>query len=167
MRHYKFVGLAITALSIITPSAFAETTPAPTMNQPDNGFYEGPDPEWATLHASDTRGTVEHRQYHREAVSDHLDWHVQNNSLQGTRAYEDAHRIFHQERNESHRAFHTEPIHPDDGSVTVVPHPRNPSTVVVDPDTQVLPEHIYVGRPSRRSLVASVYERNSARAVQR
>lgn len=82
------------------------------MNQPDNGFFEGPNPEWATLHSTDVRGTEDHRQYHRDAVQAHLLWHQQNQSQRDTAAYENAHRIFHQDRNMLHREFHTAPLNP-------------------------------------------------------
>lgn len=91
------------------PAAFAAET-VPTANQPDNGFYEGPDPEWATLHSTDARGTTEHRAYHRNAVKDHLTWHAEHKESQGISAYKIAHRIFHQMRNLLHRQFHTAPV---------------------------------------------------------
>lgn len=110
MKNISSVGFALVFFFIALPSALAAETP--TMNQPDNGFHEGADPEWATLHSTDTRGTVEHRQYHREGVRLHLAWHAANIANKGTAAYNDAHRLFHQNRNSDHRAFHTAPVNP-------------------------------------------------------
>lgn len=104
------LGLSVTFLSTIALPTFAQIIP--TMDQPDNGFYEGPNPEWSTLHSADTRGTLEHRQYHRDAVQEHLLWHQETRFDQDTVAYENAHRILHQERNENHRLFHTAPMNP-------------------------------------------------------
>ena len=104
------IGLSVTFLSLIAPSAFAAD--APTMNQPDNGFYEGPDPEWATLHATSVQGTETHRQYHRDAAKTHLLWHAEHPSHQASAPYLVAHRIIHQVRNLLHRQFHTSPLTP-------------------------------------------------------
>lgn len=105
MRNKIIIGMSL-LLSAIVPTAFAATA---TMNQPDNGFYEGSDPEWATLHSNDMFGTEEHRQYHRDAVQKHLQWH-RDNSVENNASYENAHRLFHQERNEEHRLFHALPF---------------------------------------------------------
>lgn len=101
------LGLSLTFLSTIAPPAIADTIP--TMNQPNNGFYEEPNPEWATLHS--TNGTVEHRQYHRDVVQAHLLWHTQHLPEKGTTAYGEAHRLYHQEMNMLHRDFHA--AHPN------------------------------------------------------
>lgn len=102
------LGLSITFLGALVPMASAETIP--TMNQPNNGFYEGPNPEWASLHSAN--GTAAHRQYHRDAVQAHILWHDQHRSEQGTAAHVDAHRLYHQQMNLSHRQFHTAPPTP-------------------------------------------------------
>ena len=108
-NHILTIGFVVSSLSAIASPAFAQTVPVPTMNQPDNGFFEGPSPEWAVLHSTDWRGTETHRQYHRDAVRAHLsEWHKQNRtSDRSNTVYEIAHRNIHQERNELHRLFHT------------------------------------------------------------
>lgn len=111
MNNLLSRGLALTLLAVAVPVAFAADM-VPTMNQPDNGFHEGADPEWATLHSTDSRGTALHRQYHREGVRLHLNWHREHASEKGTAAYNEAHRLFHQERNMDHRDFHTAPVNP-------------------------------------------------------
>lgn len=104
------LGASFAILGASAPSAAAQSHP--TMNQPDNGFYEGPAPEWAALHSTDADGTATHRQYHRDGVQAHIQWHELRRSEQGTSAYVDDHRLVHQERNEAHRAFHTTPTNP-------------------------------------------------------
>ena len=97
------IGLSVTVLSTIASTAFAETPV--TMNQPDNGFFEGPSPEWAVPHATDWRGTEVHRGYHRAAVKTLL----QYLPLRRTSYQADIDREFHQDRNMNHRHFHTAP----------------------------------------------------------
>lgn len=112
LRSSRFAVLSIVAISLLTISTKTMAAePVPT-NQPNNGFYQGADPEWATLHATSLSGTAEHRQYHRDAAKAHSDWHEQNRAAQGTSAYANDHRYFHQERNRLHRLFHTAPINP-------------------------------------------------------
>gem|GEM_PF-6881377 len=119
----------------------------PTMNQPDNGFYEGPDPEWATLHSQDSRGTPEHRQYHRDGSLAHLRWHTEHN-MKSTTHYEDTHRIAHQKRNLAHRLFHTAPTDtnssmPVENPTSVIPFQQNNAGL-----------HTYTGtRPTIRSVL--------------
>ncbi len=109
-KHTKILSLSLSLIGMFTPSAMAQT--APTMNQPDNGFYQGPDPEWATLHSTDENGTATHRQYHRDAVQAHLSWHAEHRAEQGNAGYIIAHRISHQVRNLQHRAFHSPIVTP-------------------------------------------------------
>lgn len=109
-KYIIVISISFAFLGIGVPSAMAQTVV--TMNQPDNGFYEGPDPEWATLHSSDQRGTPEHRQYHRDAAQEHFLWHQEHHAEQGIVDYEFEHRLFHQERNHLHRQFHTSPFSP-------------------------------------------------------
>src|SRR3990167_7778099 len=104
MKNNIILSLSVTILGSIASPAIAQTIP--TMNQPDNGFYEGPNPEWATLHSTDSRGTTEHREYHRDGVRSHILWHEENISGRNTGAYEEDHRIFHQDRNMLPRQFH-------------------------------------------------------------
>jgi len=111
MLNRYSISVALATFAIGLPSAFAAEA-TPTMNQPDNGFHEGADPEWATLHSTDSRGTPEHREYHRQGVRLHLAWHKEHLAQRGTAAYENAHRAFHQERNMNHRQFHTAPVNP-------------------------------------------------------
>lgn len=123
------------------------------MNQPDNGFYEGPNPEWATLHSTDSRGTEQHRQYHRDAVKSLNLWLEQNRQEKGTESYDSAHRLVVQERNANHRAFHTEP--------DLFIHTTTPSNEIADPVEMVLVEYTYSGRPSRRSIISAAQARNN------
>lgn len=109
MKKIVSIAIALSACGSMLPSAFAAETIAPA-NQPNNGFYEGPDPEWATLHSTDARGTTEHRQYHRDAVKAHLTWHEEHKIEQGADAYTRMHRLFHQQRNMLHRLFHSMPL---------------------------------------------------------
>jgi hypothetical protein len=109
-KHRNIFGLSILFLGVTASPAFAQT--AVTMDQPDNGFYEAADPEWAVLHSTDMRGTMEHREYHRAAARAHLVWHDAHRAAQGLMEYENDHRIFHQERNMSHRLFHMTPLTP-------------------------------------------------------
>lgn len=155
-------GMTLSVLSSIVPLASAAE--AVTMNQPNNGFYEGPDPEWATLHSTSTLGTPEHREYHREAIRAHSLWHDQNRSTQGTNSYVDAHRIMHQERNMLHRQFHTAPVTPIDAAP---PQVSNPSPVVSSPDAPVTRDQTYTNKPSRRSIIADAEEQNVVRLAQR
>lgn len=164
--------ISFTLLGAIAPSAFAQAIP--TMNQPDNGFYEGADPEWATLHSTDARGTTEHRQYHRDAVQAHILWHAEHRSEQGTAAYENTHRINHQERNANHRAFHTFPELLNDATPSSSPigqanPPRdnNADTTgsAVYTNTNPPPNPSYGIKPSRRSIIAAAEEQNRMRAV--
>jgi hypothetical protein len=106
MNNRLLLSIAFGAMCAL-PALPAYAQEAPTMNQPDNGFYEGRDPEWATLHSTSTQGTAAHRQYHRDAVKSHTQWHAEHASELGTAAYSAMHRIFHQERNLLHRLFHT------------------------------------------------------------
>jgi hypothetical protein len=171
------IGISVVSLLTASPSAFAQT--APTMNQPDNGFFEGPNPEWSTLHSTDSRGTVEHRQYHRDAVQELLQWNAQHRADQGTSAYDGARRAFHQMRNMAHRHFHTDPalfdgsMNSDTGTQTTVTTPRQPTpttstptapvdTVQGDPVTRT-----YDTRPSRRSIVAEADQREADRTALR
>lgn len=154
------IGLSVTLLSSIAASAFAQII---TMNQPDNGFFEGPSPEWATLHSTNVQGTEVHREYHRNGVTALLLWLVQNKAERGTATYEDARRIFYQERNMAHRHFHTDPMTLDatnDQQTVFAPRARLPaSTVAV---SVVSP---YAGKPSRRAIIAMADEQNRLRAL--
>lgn len=104
------IGLAFAFLGTISSSAFAQAVA--TMNQPDNGFDEGPAPEWDNLHSTDPEGTEGHRQYHRDAVILLNMWFERNREERGTPAYNDAHRIVLQDRNMAHRHFHSPPVNP-------------------------------------------------------
>ncbi len=110
LKNLVILGLSVLFLGALAPSAMAESIP--TMNQPDNGFYEGPNPEWAILHSTDMHGTAAHRQYHRDAVQTHIQWHQEHQTGQGTVAYDTEHRLYHQEMNMEHRHFHFEPTNP-------------------------------------------------------
>jgi hypothetical protein len=100
------IGISVMFLGTIAQTAVAvEATP--TMNQPDNGFYEGPNPEWAVLHSTNIDGTAAHRQYHRDAVKALFLWLEQHRSEKGTAAYDQTYRNLLQERNMDHRHFHT------------------------------------------------------------
>ena len=106
MRNGIFtIGMSVLSLSFFAPSAFAATLP--TMNQPDNGFFEGSNPEWAALHSTSSLGTEEHRQYHRDAVQSLLQWLDAHRSEKAAATYNQAHRTFLQDRNLMHRLFHT------------------------------------------------------------
>jgi hypothetical protein len=107
MNTIAIFAVALSLFTMALPSASAAETVLPA-NQPNNGFYEGRDPEWATLHSTDARGTTEHRQYHRDAAQEHLTWHTKNQSGQGTSVYAIAHRLYHQVRNALHRQFHSD-----------------------------------------------------------
>jgi hypothetical protein len=109
MKYILSLAVAVPLCFAMLPSASA-AEPV-TTNQPNNGFYEGADPEWATLHSTNAQGTEVHRQYHRDAVKAHLAWHAQNPSLTTT-GYAASHRIMHQLRNIAHRLFHTTPVNP-------------------------------------------------------
>ncbi|OGJ61075.1 hypothetical protein A3C37_03355 [Candidatus Peribacteria bacterium RIFCSPHIGHO2_02_FULL_53_20] len=160
-------------LAATTSPALAYTVV--TMNQPDNGFFEGPSPEWATLHSTDTQGTAVHRQYHRDGATALVLWLTQSRSERGTVAYEDARRIFYQERNMSHRQFHTAPVTLD-GLAQLDPFTdhqplilntttiayRAPVTITTTPVVRVA-----AGRLSRRTLIAIVDEQNRLRAMAR
>jgi hypothetical protein len=173
-KHLLTIGMSISLISTIAPVALA-AEPAPTMNQPDNGFYEGPSPEWATLHSTDVRGTAEHRQYHREAVQILLQWMNEHRPDQGTSAYSDALRVMHQNRNMDHRHFHTDPeeFDPMTNSNTPIedgiPVPRPVSSTVEDDRLNgIAPfDHTYTSRPSRRSIVDEVEARNALSAERR
>lgn len=156
------IGSLLTALTSFTPVAFAET--AVTMNQPDNGFYEGPDPEWATLHSTDNRGTVEHRQYHRDGVQAHTTWHNEHRMEQGTAAHEEMHRIAHQDRNLDHRSFHTD-LELVRNSTPATASNVNVTTVVFNTDPVPASSYVYTGRPSRRAIIAEAAVQNSMRSV--
>lgn len=104
------IGFLITSFGALASPAFAQTLP--TMNQPDNGFFEGPSPEWAIIHSTDSHGTEVHRQYHRDGAQKLLDWYQKNRSARGTNTYDNTNRIIHQVRNENHRGFHSAPINP-------------------------------------------------------
>lgn len=106
MKHRILLSLTLASIGTIAVPAFAQTAPT---TQPDNGFYQGPDPEWSTLHSNDVRGTPVHREYHRDAVRTHLQWHSDTQLDRNTGAYSNTHRIRHQERNMAHRHFHTDP----------------------------------------------------------
>ena len=154
------IGLTLSLLAIV-PSAFAQT--APTMNQPDWGFFEGPNPEWATLHSTSIFGTEEHREYHRDAVRSLLLWNQEHRSEQGTTAYRDENRLFHQERNMLHRQFHTAPVVSIDSTPPArsVTDDRNDPPNVRPPSSVSAPvSRTYIGKPSRRSIVAAAEERN-------
>lgn len=112
MKHSLsiFKYIVVLFLSALASTALAQAVT--TMNQPDNGFNEAPDPEWATGHSTDAGGTPEHREYHRDGVKAHLVWHEENQPEQGTAAHSDAHRLFHQDRNTDHREFHTASVNP-------------------------------------------------------
>ena len=164
MKNLKIIGTSVTLLSMIAPSAFAAETIV-TMNQPDNGFYEGPNPEWATLHSTDNRGTTEHREYHRDGVRSHILWHEENISGRNTGAYEEDHRIFHQDRNMLHRQFHTEPVTPLEPSADQVGTSPRVITVALNTSVSPTPQPTSAGRPSRRSIVAAAEVQNSQRAI--
>ncbi len=108
MRNKLLFSLSVTFLSAVPTLAFAETPV--TLNQPDNGFYEGANPEWANLHATD--GNADHRVYHRDAEEARRRWYAEHQSEAGTVAYSRALRLFLQERNMKHRQFHTAPVTP-------------------------------------------------------
>jgi hypothetical protein len=168
------VGLSVTLLSSFAASAFAQVI---TMNQPDNGFFEGPSPEWATLHSTNTQGTVEHREYHRDGATALLLWLAQNKAERGTASYEDARRIFYQERNMAHRQFHTDPVTLDSlmqldesaGAQMVFSERTRAMTFplpVITVAVQVPVLSMYAGKPSRRTIIAMADEQNRVRALQ-
>lgn len=172
-KHILTTGFSIALVAATVSPAFAQT--AVTMNQPDNGFYEGPSPEWATLHSTDTQGTAVHRQYHRDGAAALLDWLSDHRPERGTLAYEDIRRIFYQERNMMHRQFHTLPISLDgltqldpstDNAPASAPRPSPTVSTVAYQDPAPV-TYTYEGRPSRRSIIASVDEQNRLREVAR
>lgn len=170
-RLFTISMSAALVATTITP-AFAATVV--TMNQPDNGFYEGPSPEWATLHSTDAQGTAVHRQYHRDGATALLQWLNLNRGERGTAAYEDARRIFYQERNMSHRQFHTTPVSLDglmqlDPTTNHQPFVASVSTVAYQAPVTVTTTPVVriVTRPSRRTLLAIVEEQNRLRALAR
>ena len=165
------IGLTVTLLSSFAASAFAEVI---TMNQPDNGFFEGPSPEWATLHSTNMQGTAVHREYHRDGVTALLLWLVQNKAERGTAAYEDARRIFYQERNMAHRQFHTDPVTLDAlmqldesaGAQMIFSQRTRAMTFPLPVRTVTVPVlSMYAGKPSRRTIIAMADEQNRLRAL--
>lgn len=168
-KHILTTGVSIALVAATVSPALAQT-PA-TMNQPDNGFYEGPSPEWATLHSTNTQGTAVHRQYHRDGAAALLDWLADHRAERGTIAYEEIRRIFYQERNMMHRQFHTLPVSLDglsqlDPSTNNTPTPAPRPSPTVSPVAYEDPAPVprtYEGRPSRRSIIASAEEQNRNR----
>lgn len=145
MKKILNLVAAVFLMSGLPLPAFA----AVTMNQPNNGFYEGADPEWSALHAQDSRGTPEHRQYHTEKASEHLEWH-RNNVASTTVTYENAHRLFHQERNADHRLFHNGFITADETDNAPV---VNTLSTQIFGKTIIHDDHSYTGaRPTVRSI---------------
>ncbi len=169
MKNYRIIGMSVVFLGVIVPSAIAETVP--TMDQPDNGFYETADPEWAHLHSTDVRGTIEHRQYHRDAIKAHFLWLEQHKSGQGTDAYNTAHRLFHKERNNLHREFHTSPVireNAEDSSASTMHEmyfTRSIPSLITS--TEVISHQLSGERPSRRSIIAAAEQKNTMRAILR
>ncbi len=151
------IGLSVAFLGTTIPLAIAQTIP--TMNQPDNGFFEGPSPEWAIPHSTDWRGTDDHRGYHRDAAGNLLRYQPERR----TSADENADRNFHQDRNMDHRQWH-------DGFGRTGEEASAPFTTVGLPPA--LPatggnensSDIYTGRPSARSLAALAISRQLANA---
>ncbi|OGJ57526.1 hypothetical protein A2881_03720 [Candidatus Peribacteria bacterium RIFCSPHIGHO2_01_FULL_55_13] len=174
MKH-RIVTIGMSAALLASTVSPALAAVVVTTNQPDNGFYEGPSPEWATLHSTSTLGTAVHRQYHRDGAAALLTWLSDHRPERGTIAYEDIRRIFYQERNMMHRQFHTLPVSLDglsqlDPSTnnTPAPAPRPSPTVSTVAMVDLVPvSHTYEGRPSRRSIIASVDEQNRLREVAR
>ncbi|HLD71643.1 MAG TPA: hypothetical protein VI873_03455 [Candidatus Peribacteraceae bacterium] len=167
-KHIINIGMSVSLLgTIATPAFAAEATP--TMDQPNNGFYEGPNPEWAVLHSTNMEGTAVHRQYHRDAVRMLSEWLEENRPERGTSSYENAQRLFYQDRNMLHRQFHTEPVSLEGlmntGSTTSQLR-FSPSTIALNTSVNI-DTRTYVGRPSRRSIVAASEELNRVRLAQR
>lgn len=105
MKNIFLLGLSVAFLGAAAPSAFAATA-APVV-EPNNGFYRGPNPEWAALHANNTGKGEDHRAYHRAAEQTRLQWYREHQGQQGTVEYHRALRAFLQQRNLMHRLYHT------------------------------------------------------------
>ncbi len=157
------IGQSVIFLSSIAPPVLAQVVP--TLNQPDNGFYEGPSPEWAALHSTDSRGTEVHRQYHRDAVRDLNAWLQQYQDERGTTAYDEAHRIVVQERNMLHRQFHSVPVTVNDSSLpfNFEGDAMNVPNTSVNTSAIALASHMNGARPTRRSIVLVAEEQNRLR----
>jgi len=141
------IGLSVAFLGTTTPLAIAQTVP--TMNQPDNGFFEGPSPEWAIPHATDWRGTEDHRGYHRDAARSILRYQPERR----TSADENADRNFHQDRNMDHRQWH-------DGFGRTGEEAMPPALPATGGNENS--SDLYTGRPSVRSLAALAKSRQLA-----
>jgi hypothetical protein len=170
----RIFTISMSAALLASTASPALAAAVVTMNQPDNGFFEGPSPEWATLHSTDTQGTAVHRQYHRDGAAALLSWLTQNRTERGTASYEDARRIFYQERNMAHRQFHTAPVTLDglsqlDPSTNHQPLIATTSTVVYQAPVTITTTPVVriATRPSRRTLLAAVDEQNRLRAIAR
>lgn len=96
--------MALSLLCTIITPAFAAVTP---VIEPNNGFLKGNDPEWSSAHSAVTPWQLPgHRQYHRDAVVEHTQWHTEHLAERGTGLYNMEHRQFHQDRNMAHRQYH-------------------------------------------------------------
>jgi hypothetical protein len=162
MNIHRAIGIPVAILSTVASTALAAT--GPTV-EPDTGFIRGPEPEWATSHAQDDQSTPDHRQYHRDEVQAHLEWHELNpTSMPG---YTRLHRLMHQERNLNHRQFHDPTYSPEAvgprGSVRAPVLPTaTPTAPTVTPILKRSPgvDRTYEGhRPSRRSIVKAAEQR--------
>lgn len=102
---YRFTSLALgTAMvSLSLPlTAFAAVS-APTV-EPSNGFAIGVDPAWAPRHTN--AGTIEHREYHKQAAANLQAWKDENKPFLSSREYARELREVLAKRGHDHRNYH-------------------------------------------------------------
>ena len=111
------------------------------LGEPNNGMTHGRDPEWGRVHVSYHGNREDHREYHIRKLDEHLAWHKQWKASQGTKAFTEAHRVYHENLNAEHREAH------------------RGETVAAAPRTLNIPPAAHGGlirfgraRPSRRTL---------------